>query len=37
MSGLPCIYSLCAAGALQMDECRPGGNLYLAAHTVLLL
>lgn len=36
-SGLPCIYSLCAAGALQMDECRPDGNLNLAAHTVLLL
>lgn len=36
-SGLPSIYLLCAAGALQMDECRPNGNLYLAAHTVLLL
>lgn len=34
MSGLPCIYSLCAAGALQMDKCRPDGNLNLAAHTL---
>lgn len=33
-SGLPSIYLLCAAGALQMDECRPDGNLNLAAHTV---
>lgn len=36
-SGLPSIYLLCAVGALQMDECRPDGNLNLAAHTVLLL
>lgn len=33
-SGLPSIYLLCAAGALQMDECRPNGNLYLAATVV---